>query len=47
MGSRSALALVLLALQHSHIAPEVTYIHISNMPFGIIDWLVIQEQLVY
>ena len=29
--SRSALALVLLALQHSHIAPEVTYIHISNI----------------
>ena len=49
--SRSALALVLLALQHSHIAPEVTYINISNiyiyLPFGIIDWLVIQEQLVY
>ena len=53
--SRSALALVLLALQHSHIAPEVTYIHISNiyiyiyiyLPFGIIDGLVIQEQLVY
>ena len=48
--SRSVLALVLLALQHSHIAPEVTYIHISNiyihiyLPFGIIDWLVIQER---
>ena len=49
--SRSALALVLLALQHSHIAPDVTYIHISNiyiyLPFGIIDGLVIQEQLVF
>ena len=28
---RSAVALVLLARQHSHIAPEVTYIHISNI----------------
>ena len=29
--SRSALAFVLLALQHSHIAKEVTYIPISNI----------------
>ena len=29
--TRSALARVLLALQHSHIALEVTYIHISNI----------------
>ena len=33
--SRSALALVLLALKHSHIALEVTYIPINNLYIGI------------
>ena len=47
ISGRCAFALVLLALQHSHIALEVTYIPINNiyiyiyiyLPFGIIDWL--------
>ena len=30
-GGKSALALVLPALQYSHIAPEVTYIHINKV----------------
>ena len=50
--SRSALALVVLGRQHSHIAPEVSYISMNNIYiyisiFGIIDWLVSLEQLVY